>query len=203
MAGGVVFELHGGFPEERKRPSDLEVAASVPFSPYALVGLLGLLSHGTVEQAVLRGLLSARVADLAVGRDTHDLKPGLHRKAPIEGKPDEGKPDEGTHLLRMGVVPYSSNSLLRGCVPQVESLDVGNHVRRARMLPGVDVSSLRSVPEEGGVPEVLGGFPVPFPSVPGEIFYKPSFEDPKNGSLLVRGLQDFGNSETCPGIFLT
>ncbi|CAM6000943.1 unnamed protein product, partial [Sphagnum balticum] len=101
-----------------------------------------------------------------------------------------------------GVVPYSSNSLLRGCVPQTESLDVGNHVRRTRMLPGVDASSLRSVPEEGGVPEVQGGFPVPFPWVPGEILDKPSFKNPKNGSLLIRGLQDFGNSEIRPGIFL-
>jgi len=75
VARGVVFELHGGFPKEHKRPNDLEVATSFPFSPYALVGLPGLLSHGIVEQAVLRGLLSARVADLAIGRDTHGLEP--------------------------------------------------------------------------------------------------------------------------------
>ncbi len=111
-AGGVVVELHGGFSKERKRPSDLKVAMGFPFAPYALEGLPGFLSHGTVEQTMLKGLLDARVADFAVGGDTHELKPGPHRKALVEGEPDEG-----AHFPRAGVMPYPSNSLLSGCVP--------------------------------------------------------------------------------------
>jgi hypothetical protein len=48
-AWDVVVKLHSGFAKERKRPSDLKVAMSFPFAPYALEGLPSLLSHGTVK----------------------------------------------------------------------------------------------------------------------------------------------------------
>ncbi len=111
-AGDVVVELHRGFANERKRPSDLKVAMSFPFTPYALKGLPCLLSHGTVKQTMLRGLLSVRIADFAVGGDTHELQPGPHREALVEGEPDEG-----AHFSWAGVVPYPCNCLLGGCVP--------------------------------------------------------------------------------------
>ncbi len=66
-AGGVVVELHNGFAKERKRPSNFKVVMSFPFAPYALKGLPCLLSHGTVKQTMLRGFLSVRNADFAVG----------------------------------------------------------------------------------------------------------------------------------------
>ncbi len=98
-AWSVVIELHNGFAKERKRPSDLEVAMSFPFAPYALGGLPCLLSHGVVKQTMLRGLLSARIADLAVGGDTHELQPRPHWEALVEGEPDEG-----AHFSWAGVV---------------------------------------------------------------------------------------------------
>ncbi len=98
-AWSVVVELHNSFAKERKRPSDLEVAMSFPFAPYALGGLPCLLSHGVVKQTMLRGLLSARIADLAVGGDTHELQPRPHWEALVEGEPDEG-----AHFSWAGVV---------------------------------------------------------------------------------------------------
>ncbi|CAK9200165.1 unnamed protein product [Sphagnum troendelagicum] len=71
--GSVVVELHSDFAKERKRPGDLKVAMNFPFAPYALEGLPCLLSHGTMKQTVLRGLLSVRIAYFAVGGDTHEL----------------------------------------------------------------------------------------------------------------------------------
>jgi hypothetical protein len=44
-------------------------------------------------------------------------------------------------------VPYPGDGLLGGCVPQVEALDEGYHVRRACMILSVDVASLRGVSE--------------------------------------------------------
>jgi hypothetical protein len=48
-AGGVVVKLHSGFAKERKRPSDLKVAMSFPFAPYAFEGLPCLLSYRVVK----------------------------------------------------------------------------------------------------------------------------------------------------------
>ncbi|CAM6004309.1 unnamed protein product [Sphagnum balticum] len=67
---------------------------------------------------MLRGLLSARTADFAVGGDAHELQSGPHREALVEGEPDEG-----AHFSWAGVLPYPSNCLLGGCVPQAESLE--------------------------------------------------------------------------------
>jgi hypothetical protein len=64
-AWGVVVKFHSGFAEERKRLIDLKVTVSFPFAPYALEGLPSLLCHGAVEKTMLRGLLSARIADFA------------------------------------------------------------------------------------------------------------------------------------------
>ncbi len=141
-ARGVVVELHNGFTKERKRPSDLEVAMSFPFVPYALEGLPSLLSHGIVKQTMLRCLLSVQIADLAVGGDPHELQPRPHREALVEG----------AHFSWARVVPYPGNCLLSGCVPQAESLNEGYHARRTCVIPGVDVTSLRSVSEKRGVP---------------------------------------------------
>ncbi len=146
-AGSVIVKLHSGFAKERKRPSDLKVAMSFPFAPYALEGLPSLLSHGTVKQTMLRGLLSVRIADFAVGGNTHELQPRPHREALVEGEPDEG-----AHFSWAGVVPYPCNCLLSGCVPQAETLNEGYHARRTRVIPGVDVASLRSVSKKRGVP---------------------------------------------------
>jgi hypothetical protein len=146
-AMGVVVELHSGFAKERKRPSDLKVAMSFPFAPYALEGLLGLLSHGTVKQTMLRGLLSVRIADFTVGGDTHELQPRPHREALVEGEPDDG-----AHFSWAGVVPYPCNCLLSGCVLQAKTLNERYHARLTRVIPSVDVASLRSVFEKRGVP---------------------------------------------------
>ncbi|CAK9213849.1 unnamed protein product [Sphagnum troendelagicum] len=146
-ARSVIIELHNDFAKERKRPSDLQVAISFPFAPYALKGLPSLLSHGTIKQTMLRNLLNVRIADLAVGRDTHDLQPRPHWEALVEGEPYEG-----AHFSLARVVPYPCNCLLNGCVSQAEALNEGYHARRARVIPGIDVSSLRSVSEKRGVP---------------------------------------------------
>jgi hypothetical protein len=70
------------------------------------------------------------------------------------------------------------------------------------VIPGVDVASLRNVSEKRGVPKVRDGLPVPLPRVPREILDKPSFEDPEYRSLLVCGLQLFGDSKIRLGAFL-
>ncbi len=43
---------------------------------------------------------------------------------------------------------------------------------------------------------------MPLPRVPREILNKPNFEDPEYWSLLVWGLQFFGDSKTRPGVLL-
>jgi len=96
---------------------------------------------------MLRGLLSTRIADFAVGGDTHELQPGPHREALVEGEPDEG-----AHFSWAGVVPYPSSCLLGGRVPQAETLNEGYHVWRTRVILSVDVDSFRIVSEERGVP---------------------------------------------------
>jgi len=120
---------------------------SFPFAPYALEGLPCLLSHGAIKQAMLRGLLSVRIVDLAIGGDTHELQPRPHREALVEGEPDEG-----AHFSWAGVVPYPSDCLLSGCVPQAKTLNEGYHAWRTRVIPSVDVSSFHSVFEKRGVP---------------------------------------------------
>ncbi|CAM6005036.1 unnamed protein product [Sphagnum balticum] len=87
---------------------------------------------------MLRSLLSARIADFAIGGDTHELQPGPHREALVEGEPDEG-----AHFFWAGVVPYPSNCLLGGSVPQAEPLNEGYHARWTHVIPSIDVASLR------------------------------------------------------------
>ncbi|CAK9209173.1 unnamed protein product [Sphagnum troendelagicum] len=48
-AGGVVIELRGNFAKECKRPCDLQIAMSFPFTPYALESVPRFLSHGAVK----------------------------------------------------------------------------------------------------------------------------------------------------------
>jgi len=147
QTGGIVVVLRGSFVDERKRPGDLKVAVRLSVAPYALEGVPSFLGHGAFEQAVLRGLLYAQVANFAVGGNVHELQPRPHREALVEGEPYEG-----AHFPGPGVLPDPSDDLIDGRVPQVEALNEGYHMRGAREAPGVDVTSLRSISEERSVP---------------------------------------------------
>ncbi len=147
QTGGVVVVLRGSFADERKRPGDLEVAVRLPVAPYALEGVPSFLGHGAFEQAVLRGLLDAQVANFVVGGNVHELQPRPHREALVEGEPYEG-----AHFPGPGVMPDPGDGLIDGRVPQVEASNEGNHMRGARKAPGVDVASLRSISKERSVP---------------------------------------------------
>ncbi len=63
----IVVKLRDDFAKQHEGPSDLEVALRLPFAPDAFEGLPSVLSLGTIEQAVLRGLLGAQAAHLTVG----------------------------------------------------------------------------------------------------------------------------------------
>ncbi len=112
-----------------------------------LKGVPCFLGHGTFEQAVLRGLLGAQVANFAVGGDVHELQPRPHREALVEGEPYEG-----AHFLGPGVVLDPGNGLIGGRVLQVEALNEGYHMRGARKAPNVDVTSLRCISEKRSIP---------------------------------------------------
>jgi hypothetical protein len=89
-SGGVIFEFQGSFTEKHERPGGCKVAVGFPFDPNALVGFPGDLSPGTIEKAMLRGLLGARAAHLALWGEAHELEPGADWKALVEGEPNDG-----------------------------------------------------------------------------------------------------------------
>ncbi len=178
--GRVVVSLVGGFSKEDERLGGGEILRHFPFVPDFLEGLPGALHHGAFEYAVLRGFLCVGVADFAMRWDTHELEPGAHREALVEGQPDER-----AHLSWARVVPNSGDHL-RGCgFPEVEALDEGEHVGCACQFLGISVSPLGCVAKEWCITEWWSGSPMPLPWVPWELLYEPCFKDPVGLELLT------------------
>jgi hypothetical protein len=60
--GRIVFEFQDGFTKKHEGPGGCEVTMNFPLVPYTLEGLPRVLSHGTIEEAVLRGFLGSGAA---------------------------------------------------------------------------------------------------------------------------------------------
>ncbi len=60
-------------------------------------------------------------------------------------------------------MPDSGNHLGGSRVPEVESLNEGEHVGGVPCFPDVFVSPFGDVAKKGGVPERWGGLPMPLP----------------------------------------
>jgi len=130
-----------------------------------------------------------------MGGDPHELEPGAHQKALIEGQPDER-----AHLPWASVMPNSCNHL-GGCgVLEIESLNEGEHVRGVRHFPGVFVTPFSDVAKKRGVPEWWGGLLVPLPWVPWEILDEPCFKDPVEKGLLTWCRRISGHLEEIPDL---
>ncbi len=81
----VVFDFHGGFADDHKRPSDCEVALNFPLVPNSLDGLPCFLRRRAIKEAVLRGFLIPGATNLAMRGNAHDLEPGANRESLVEG----------------------------------------------------------------------------------------------------------------------
>jgi len=121
---GVVVTLDGRLAQEGKGLVDLDVVRHLPFVPDSLVGLPSAPRHGALEEAMLRGFFGVGVVDFASRSDAHDLKPGSHWEALVEGQPDEC-----AHLAWARVMPYPGDQLSGCSVPEIEALEECHHIR--------------------------------------------------------------------------
>ncbi len=99
-------------------------------------------------------------------------------------------------------MPYSGYHL-GGCgVSQAEIIDEIDNSRGVRGPLGVPVSPFGCVAKEGRVAERVNFFPVPFPWIPGKVFNKACFKDPKCFASLVGGKRISGHLEGSAVSFL-
>jgi hypothetical protein len=94
----------------------------LPFRPDMLVSFPCVLSHGALQEAMLRRFLLVVVANLSEREKAHDLEPCPDREASVKNQPDER-----AHLPWARVVPDSGRQLSRGGVSQVEVFEKGRH----------------------------------------------------------------------------
>ncbi|CAK9192929.1 unnamed protein product [Sphagnum jensenii] len=77
------------FAQEGKRPGYFQILGRLPFRPNALEGIPGALSHGTLQETVLRRFFFVGITHLAKRGKAHSLEPSSDRESSVEGQPNE------------------------------------------------------------------------------------------------------------------